>query len=64
MREAHIGQDVDVTDRLLEILFPLFAQIVVDRAFERGAVNERAAALVHERLQQELTNLHGNWALA
>jgi hypothetical protein len=39
--------------RLLEVLLPLFLQVLVDDALERGLVDFHAAALVLERLQQQ-----------
>ena len=56
-RLAGRGQDLDVVLGLLEILLPFLAQVVVEDALERGLVDEHAALLVLQRLQQKLFQL-------
>jgi hypothetical protein len=51
-RGAHFQQRGHVLARLRQILLPLLTQIVVARAFQRRLINDDAAALVLERLQQ------------
>ena len=58
-RGAEALQDDDVVFGLREVFLPLVPQVVVAHAFQGGAVNEDAALLVHQRLQQEFLELRG-----
>jgi hypothetical protein len=40
---------------LLEILLPFIPEVVIQYALERGLIQDNAASLVLERLQQELS---------
>src|SRR5262245_24228513 len=53
----HLEHDLLVRTRLLEILLPLFLELVVDRALERGLVDLNTALLGLESLIQELRDL-------
>jgi hypothetical protein len=56
-RLEHFREHAHMVPGLAEIPFPFLAQVVVHRAFQRGLVDEDAALLVFQRLQQQLVQL-------